>query len=79
LHHLSTNPRCHHQGFFATYTGILFSGTAIRITNSDYIIIIVIFIIIIIPIPVAVQSKAWVCDSLLSGIAGANPTGGMDV
>jgi len=31
------------------------------------------------PIPVAARSKAWVCGRSLSGIAGSNPTGGMDV
>jgi hypothetical protein len=32
-----------------------------------------------VPIPVTARSKAWVCDRLLAGIAGSNPTGGMDV
>ena len=31
------------------------------------------------PIPVAVRSKAQVCDCSITGIAGLNPTGGMDV
>ena len=31
------------------------------------------------PIPVAVRSKAWVCGRSLTGIAGSNPDGGMDV
>jgi hypothetical protein len=31
------------------------------------------------PIPVAERSKAWVSGRSLSGIAGSNPTGGMDV
>jgi hypothetical protein len=31
------------------------------------------------PIPVAVRSKAWVYGRSLAGIAGSNPTGGMDV
>jgi len=31
------------------------------------------------PIPVAARSKAWVCGRSLAGIAGSNPTGGMDV
>ena len=31
------------------------------------------------PIPVAAQSEAWVCGRSLAGIAGSNPTGGMDV
>jgi hypothetical protein len=31
------------------------------------------------PIPVAVRSKAWVFGRFLAGIAGSNPTGGMDV
>jgi hypothetical protein len=31
------------------------------------------------PIPVAARSKAWVCVRSLAGIAGSNPTGGMDV
>jgi hypothetical protein len=31
------------------------------------------------PIPVAARSKAWVCGRSLTGIAGSNPTGGMDV
>jgi hypothetical protein len=31
------------------------------------------------PIPVAVRSKAWVYVRSLVGIAGSNPTGGMDV
>jgi hypothetical protein len=30
-------------------------------------------------IPVAVRSKAWVCGRSLAGIAGSNPTGGMNV
>ena len=31
------------------------------------------------PISVVAPSKAWVCGHSLAGIAGANPTGGMDV
>jgi len=31
------------------------------------------------PIPLAARSKAWVCDTLLAGIAGSNSTGGMGV
>ena len=31
------------------------------------------------PISVVAPSKAWVCGHSLSGIAGANPTEGMDV
>ena len=31
------------------------------------------------PISVAARSKAWVCSSLLDGIAGSNPAGGTDV
>jgi hypothetical protein len=31
------------------------------------------------PIPVATRSKAWVCGRLLAGIAGSNPSGGMDI
>jgi len=31
------------------------------------------------PFPVAAQSKAWVWDRSLAGIAGSNPAGGMDV
>ena len=31
------------------------------------------------PTPVAARSKAWVCSSLLVGIAGSNPAEGMDV
>ena len=31
------------------------------------------------PIQVAVQSDHWVCGCSLAGIAGSNPTGGMDV
>ena len=31
------------------------------------------------PIPVDARSKAWVCGSLLAGIAGSNPTEGMSV
>jgi hypothetical protein len=31
------------------------------------------------PIPVAARSKAWVCGRSFAGIAGSNPTGGMDV
>jgi hypothetical protein len=31
------------------------------------------------PIPVAAQSKAWVYDGTLPGIAGSNPSEGMDV
>jgi hypothetical protein len=30
------------------------------------------------PIQVAARCKAWVCDRSLFGIAGSNPTGGMD-
>jgi hypothetical protein len=33
----------------------------------------------VMPIPVAARSKAWVCGRSLAGIAGSNPTGGMDV
>jgi hypothetical protein len=33
----------------------------------------------VIPIPVAARSKAWVCSRSLSGIAGSNPTSGMDL
>ena len=29
--------------------------------------------------PVAARSKAWACDASLSGIAGSNPAGGMEV
>jgi hypothetical protein len=32
-----------------------------------------------VPIPVAAQSNAWVCGRSLAGIAGSNPTGGMDI
>jgi len=28
---------------------------------------------------VASQSKVWVCDRWLAGLAGSNPSGGMDV
>jgi hypothetical protein len=31
------------------------------------------------PIPVAARSQALVCGRALAGIAGSNPTGGMDV
>jgi hypothetical protein len=31
------------------------------------------------PIPVAARSNAWVYGRSLAGIAGSNPTGGMDV
>jgi hypothetical protein len=31
------------------------------------------------PIPVAVPFKAWICGRSIAGIAGSNPTGGMDV
>jgi hypothetical protein len=31
------------------------------------------------PIPVAALSHAWACSRSFSGIAGSNPTGGMDV
>ena len=31
------------------------------------------------PIPVAARSKAWVHGRSLAGIAGSNPSGGMDV
>jgi hypothetical protein len=31
------------------------------------------------PIPVAVPSNALVCSRLITGIAGSNPAGGMDV
>jgi hypothetical protein len=31
------------------------------------------------PIPVAALSKAWVCGHPLDGVAGSNPTGGIDV
>lgn len=31
------------------------------------------------PIAVAAPSKAWICDRSLSGIAGSNPSGVMDV
>jgi len=75
LHHLSSNPRCRHQGFFTTYIGILFSGTTIPITNSGFHIIIIIIIniiIIIILIPLAVHSKAWVCDRSFCATAGSN-------
>jgi hypothetical protein len=30
------------------------------------------------PIPAAARSEAWVCGRWLAGIAGSNPTGGMD-
>jgi hypothetical protein len=29
--------------------------------------------------PVAARSKAWVCGSLVAGLAGSNSGGGMDV
>jgi hypothetical protein len=32
-----------------------------------------------VPIPVAARSKAWVSGRSLAGIAGSNPTSGMDV
>jgi hypothetical protein len=35
--------------------------------------------LIILPIPVAARSKALVCGRSLVGIAGSNPTAGMDV
>ena len=75
LRYVSANPRCHHQGFFTTIIGILFSRTVIPITNSGYHII----IIIISPIPVAARSNAWVCGRSLAGTAGSNPAEGMDV
>ena len=31
------------------------------------------------PIPVSARSKAWVCGSSLSGTAGSNPSGAIDV
>ena len=31
------------------------------------------------PLTVATRSKAWICGSLLAGIVGSNPTGGVDV
>jgi len=31
------------------------------------------------PVPVAALSRVWKCSRSLSGIAGSNPTGGMDV
>ena len=31
------------------------------------------------PISVAARSKTWVCGRLLAGIAGSNPSGGMDI
>ena len=31
------------------------------------------------PVPVAARSRAWVCGSLLAGIAGSNPAGVMDI
>jgi hypothetical protein len=31
------------------------------------------------PIPVAARSRVWVCSRSVAGIAGSNPTGGMDV
>jgi hypothetical protein len=30
-------------------------------------------------IPMAARAEAWVCDRSLSGIAGSNPAGGVDV
>jgi hypothetical protein len=30
-------------------------------------------------IPMAVRAEAWVCDRSISGIAGSNPAGGVDV
>jgi hypothetical protein len=30
-------------------------------------------------IPLAAQSKAWVCDRSVAGIAGSNPAGGIDI
>jgi hypothetical protein len=30
------------------------------------------------PVTMAARSKAWVCDRSLAGIAGSNPTGGVD-
>jgi hypothetical protein len=35
--------------------------------------------VFIAPIPVAALSKAWVYDRSLTGIAGSNPDGGMDI
>jgi len=32
-----------------------------------------------IPMPVGVRAKAWVCDRLLAGIAGSNPTEVMEI
>ena len=37
------------------------------------------FVIRLVPIPVAAWSRAWVCGRSLAGIAGLNPTGGLDV
>jgi hypothetical protein len=34
---------------------------------------------IVTPIVVAARSKVWVCGRSLTGIAGSNPAGGMDV
>ena len=31
------------------------------------------------PVPVAARTKEWVCDHSLTGIAGSNPAGGMEV
>jgi hypothetical protein len=33
----------------------------------------------VVPIPVSARSKAWVYGRSLTGIAGSNPTRGMDV
>ena len=39
----------------------------------------IMYLIYLMPIPVAVRSKAGVCGLSLTGIAGSNPAGGMDV
>ena len=49
------------------------------LTNKKYIYIYIYIYTVYMPVPVAARFKAWVCDRTLGGIAGSNPTRGMDV
>jgi hypothetical protein len=50
-----------------------------RVLGVTLTVVCNIIYIYFVPIPVAARSKAWVFGRSLTGIAGSNPTGGMDV
>jgi hypothetical protein len=49
------------------------------VLNKEATLLLLLLLLLLLPIPVAARSKAWICGRSLTGIAGLNPAGGMDV